>query len=321
MVFEKEDLVMKKFLALSVSAVLFLAVSAFAQAELAADSAAQNPASGIVTKKLIDFTQIFSSTANLQIQSNKWRIKLSGLSDNPENLIKSDFKVVTVDPAQGNEVAKAENITKALGVRINFAYGYNNDWAQFRTEDPISEFKVTEEEGNGVLKNVGPILKATIMARGLNYMHSLELRMVDRDGNHKDINFGSLYYNGWKRLEWLNPDYIMDKRKRAVTKLHLYPLQKPLMRFDSLVVYKAPGEKGGDFVFYVTDAQLTYEPYETKTQKDIDDEKVWGIQEDFDKKKEERQDLIRFLKYSGSNLEEEYLKEEAQRKGQVPAGN
>jgi hypothetical protein len=318
MVFEKEDLFMKKFSILLIFAVLLMAVSVFGQAEPAATTqpaaSGVDPNTGLKTAKLLDFTKIFTTEANLQIRSNKWRIKLSGLSDNPENLIKSDFKAVTVDANAVNEDAKSENITAAFGVRINFAYGYNNDWARISTENPISEYKVTEPEGNGVLKNVGPIQSYSIMVRGLNYMHSLEVRMVDRDGNHKDINFGSLYFNGWKRRTVINPDYIQDKRKREVTKLHLYPLQKPLMRFDSLVVYKSPGEKGGDFVFYITDVTLTYEPYEARILNDINDEKVWGIQEAGDKAKEAHEDLLRFLKYSGSNLEEEYLKEEAARK-------
>jgi len=262
-------------------------------------------------KTLIDFTKLQDPAVNTEIQYNKWRIRLSGLSDNPTSRKLSDLKIVEVNSAEVNEPAKAENISKALGVRINFAYGYNNDWAQITTEDPISEFKVQEEEGSGVLRNVGPIKKVSLMARGLNYHHSIEIRMVDQDGKYKSVNFGSLYFNGWKRLVWENPDYIGDKRKRDVVKLHLYPHEEPMLKFDSIVVYKSPVEKGGDFIFYVTDVKVEYEPYFLKEIKDIDNEKIWGIKESEYKVREEKLNLMRFLKYSGSSMEEEYLKEEA----------
>jgi hypothetical protein len=312
---------MKKFVSyLAVAALVLSSAVVFAQQTPA-------PAAGeelLVEKTLIDFTKLDDAAVNPEIQLNKWRIKLSGLSDNPTSRKLSGFNMVQVTSAEVNEPAKSENIAKAFGVRINFAQGYNNDWAQIRTEDPISEFRVKEEQGMGVLRNVGPIKKVSLMVRGLNYLHSVELRMVDRDGNYKNINFGSFYFNGWKRLTWINPDYIADKRKRDVVKLHLYPAELPLLKFDSLVVYKSSSERGGDFIFYVTDAKVEFEPYFTKEIKDIDNEAVWGIQEAGNASREAREDLLRFLKYSGSSNEEEYLKEEAARqqtKQQAPAGN
>lgn len=264
-------------------------------------------------KTLIDFTKLDDQNVNPEIQFNKWRIRLSGLSDNPTSRKLSDLKMVAVNAGEVNDPAKEENISKALGVRIHFAQGYNNDWAQIRTEDPINAFRIKEEEGMGVLRNVGPIRKISLMVRGLNYMHSIELRMVDQDGKYKTVNFGAMYFNGWRRLVWVNPDYIGDRRKREVTKLHLYPAEPPLLKFDSLVVYKSPTERGGDFVFYVTDAKVEFEPYITKEIKDIDNEAVWGIHEEEARRREEHIDLLRFLKYSGSSSEDEYLREEAAR--------
>lgn len=301
----------------SIVTVSMALVLAFSAGQVTAQGAAGEEL--LREKTLIDFTKLDDQNVNPEIGFNKWRIRLSGLSDNPTSRKLSDLKIVSVNAGEVNEPAKAENISKALGVRIHFAEGYNNDWARISTEDPINEFRVKEEEGMGVLRNVGPIRKVSLMVRGLNYMHSLELRMTDRDGKYRNINFGSLYFNGWRRLVWLNPDYIGDKRKRDVVKLHLYPMEEPMLKFDSLMVYKAPTERGGDFVFYVTDAKVEFEPYFTREIKDIDNEGVWGIQEAEAKRREERIDFLRFLKYSGSSNEDEYLREEAarqQRQGQ-----
>ena len=86
-----------------------------------------------------------------------------------------------------------------------------------------------------------------------------------------------------------------------------------MLVFNSLVIYKSPNEKGGDFVAYVKDVKVKYEPYFTRDIKDIDNEAVWGIHKATDAKKQKHEDLMRWLKYSGSNQEEEYLKEEQNR--------
>lgn len=296
----------------SVSALLFMAAfSVSAQQQVQPAGAPQNEL--LQEKVLIDFAKLDQAGVNDEIRFDKWRIKLSGLSDVPESRVKSDLKMVDVDSTKLEGID--ETFNKALGIRINFAYGYNNDWAQIRTENPISAFRIPEnEEGSGVLRNVGPISEVSLLVKGMNYMHSIEIRMLDQDNKFKNVNFGGLYFNGWKRLVIKNGDYIGDKRKRDIMKIHMYPSQPPQLRFDSIVLYKSPGEKGGDFVTYVKDVKVKFEPFYKREIKDIDDEKVWGIMKEEDDKKSEREDLIRFLKYSGSTAEEEYLKEEQKRK-------
>ena len=286
---------------------------------------ANTPAAGqdmLQEKVLIDFAKLQDADVNDEVKLDKWRIKLSGLSDVPECRIKSGFgknnaepSLVPVDSTKMGDVG--ESFSKCLGIRIHFATGYNNDWAQIKTENPISEFRITQEEGSGILRNVGPIATVSLMVKGMNYLHSMEVRMLDQDGKYKNVNFGGLYFNGWKRLVWENPDFIGDKKKRDIVKIHLYPSPKPQLKFDSLVIYKSPSEKGGDFVVYVKDVKIKYEPYFTREVKDIDDEAVWGIMGDEDKAKSDRESLMRFLKYSGSTAEDSYLKEEAKRKEAV----
>ncbi len=272
--------------------------------------AATTPDTALLQEKvLIDFAKLGDSGVSDEIRFDKWRIKLSGLSDIPESRVKSDLKMVDVDSTKLEGLD--ETFSKCLGIRINFAYGYNNDWAQIKTENPISAYRIPEnEEGSGVLRNVGPIADVSLLVKGMNYMHSIEVRMLDQDGKYRNVNFGGLYFNGWKRLKWNNVDYIGDKRKRDIMKIHMYPSQPPQLKFDSLVIYKSPGEKGGDFVTYVKDVKVNYEPFYKREIKDIDDEKVWGIMKSEDDAKSSQESLMRFLKYSGSTAEDEYLKEE-----------
>ena len=309
---------MKKITAFIVTSLFLVSSMLFAQAQGGATaggtsttaSSGGSSDSALMENTLIDFGKLDASDINPQLQFDNWRIHLSGLSDTPESRILSDLKMVDVDSSQINAEAEGETFNHVLGIRIHFAYGYNNDWAQIETEDPISPFQA--KDGEGVLKNVGPIAEVSIMVRGMNFMHSIEVRMKDQAGKNKDVSFGSLYFNGWKRLRWKNPNYIADKRKRAIIKIHLYPNEKPLLRFDSLVLYKSPNEKGGDFVVYVKDVKVKYEPYFTREVKDIDNEAVWGIHKAKADATKKHEDTMKWLKYSGSNREEEYLKEKKQ---------
>lgn len=312
---------MKRILSLVLIFTVLVAIGMMAQDTTTAPAATSsgNDDSLLQEKTLIDFANLDSADVSPEIEFNKWRIVLSGLSDNSTSRILSDLRITEVNSGdlQKDQITDEEfSFSRSLGVRINFAKGYNNDWAQIQTENPISEFRVQSEEGEGVLRNVGPVEEISVLVRGMNYMHSLEVRMKDQDGRYRNVNFGGLYFNGWRRLAWKNPDYIADKRKRDIVKVHLYPAEKPMLKFDSLVLYKSPNEKGGDFVCYIKEIKVKYEPFFTRDVDEIDHEGLWGIHEAADNAKQARENQYRFLKYSGSNMEEEYLKEEEARKNQ-----
>lgn len=303
-----------KRIPLLVSIALFLAsISLFGQQPTTPTTTPEQQASTVQEKTLIDFAKLDDANVNSEIKFSKWNIHLSGLSDNPTSRRLSELKMVPVTAAQINKDAN-ETFDKCLGIRINFSTGYNNDWAQIKTEDPLSGFKLRGTEAMGLLENVGPVKSVSLMVRGMNYMHSIEIRMVDQDGLYKSVNFGGLYFNGWKRIVWDNPDFIADRKKRDIIKVHLYPTEKPQLKFDSIVLYKAPNERGGDFVCYVKDVKVNYEPYFTREVNDIDNEAVWGIQKQRDDDKKAVEDQMRFLKYSGSSMEEEYMKEKESEK-------
>jgi len=256
-----------------------------------------------IEKILIDF-------ANLppELSIDKWRIKLSGYSDIPKCRNLSDLKIVKVDPTKLNTDIKFD---KCLGARINFEFSHGNDWAQIYPLYPVSEFYA--KEGEGILRNVGPIKSVSIWVSGRNYKNAIEVRMLDQDGKYKSINFGNLYFKGWKKLTWENPNYIKELKKRDLVKPHLYPQYEPYLKFESLVIYKSPMEYGGDFVTYVKDIRVEYEPAITRYEGAVDDEAEWKILETNAELKRELEEKQLDLYYSGSSMEEEYLKEKAER--------
>jgi len=251
-------------------------------------------------KILIDFSAL---PEDLQI--DKWRIKLSGYSDIPKCRNLSDLKIVNVDSAKLPEDVIKFN--SALGIRVNFEFSHGNDWAQVYPFYGISEFYA--KEGNGILRNVGPIKSVSILVSGRNYDYAIEVRMVDQDGKFKSINFGSLWFKGWKKLTWENPDFIKELKKRDLNKTHLYPQYEPYLKFDSIVIYKSPREYGGDFVTYVKDIRVEYEPAVVKYEFDINDENEWKIMETNAQQKKELLRKRLDLYFSGSSMEEEFKKD------------
>ncbi len=254
-------------------------------------------------KILIDF-------ANLppELSIEKWRIKLSGYSDIPKCRNLSDVKIVKVDPTKLDTDIKFD---KCLGIRINFEYSHGNDWAQIYPLYPVSVFYA--KEGEGILRNVGPIKSISIWVSGRNYKNSIEVRMLDQNGKYKSINFGHLFFKGWRKLTWENPNYIKELKKRDLVKPHLYPQYEPYLKFESLVIYKSPQEIGGDFVTYVKDIRVEYEPAITKYEAAINDESEWRILEENAKLQRELEEKRLDLYFSGSSMEAEYLKEKMQR--------
>lgn len=277
---------------------LSLIQSVYAQAP-ATTTTGEPEVSKPAEKVLIDFSKL-----PVELPIDTWRIKLSGYSDIPKCRNLSDLKIVKVDPAKLTDNIKFE---QCLGIRVNFEFSHGNDWAQIYPVYGISEFYA--KEGEGILRNVGPIKSVSIWVAGRNYKNAIEVRMIDQDGNYKSINFGNLFFKGWKKLTWENPNFIKDLKKRDIVKPHLYPQYEPYLKFDSLVIYKSAMEYGGDFVCYVKDIRVEYEPAITKYEGAIDDESEWKILETNANKKKllERQRLDMY--FSGSSQEEQYLKD------------
>lgn len=258
-------------------------------------------------KLLIDFANLPESLA-----MDRWQIKLSGYSDNAFSRQHSILKIVDVDSAKLKTDVK---FSKCLGIRVYFEYSHGNDWAQIATKIPIDPFY--SEEGAGILQNVGPVKSISIWVLGRNYKNTIEVRMVDQNGNFKSINFGTLFFRGWRKLTWENPDYIKDINKRDLVKEHLYPRFEPYLKLDSIVIYKSHTEAGGDFVTYVKDIRVEYEPALMAVEKTVNDEAIWNIQETKARQQKEKLDKFYDIYFSGSSYEEQYLKDKAKDKAKT----
>ncbi|MDR1565877.1 MAG: flagellar filament outer layer protein FlaA [Treponema sp.] len=133
------------------------------------------------------------------------------------------------------------------------------------------------EDGFGVVKNVGTIKSVAVNAYGLNFPHGLNVLLLDSQGNEKAVFMGYLNYDGWAELTWNNPQYIMDVRNRELRIYPIYPTSTPFVKFAGFRLDRDADQEGGDFVAYFKDVKLIYDKAVLDTDRDIDDEGLWGI--------------------------------------------
>jgi hypothetical protein len=185
--------------------------------------------------------------------------------------------------------APSKRFGDVLGARIHFIQGRFLSWATIAP--PFDFFPYyddgsyvnqndTKEENSltmGVLVNVGQIKSISTWVYGLNYQMSTAIRMRDRNDAQQDYFMGSLYYDGWRKLVWTNPEYTDSIQDRNLQRLPLYPKSYPFIAFDSYIVYKPETENGGDFVVYFKDIEVEFDRAIIREELDIDDEPIWGI--------------------------------------------
>ncbi len=203
-----------------------------------------------------------------------------------------------------------------LGARIKFPEGYYNSYAiikppfeipayerptRYANGDviPLTDQEIASEnqkagaskgegnyrtktgkfDGRGVLKNVASIKSIKVRAYGSNYPHGFGIRLKDQNGNTNDIFMGYLNFDGWKEIEWKNPNYIDEVRNRELKVLPLYPQSEPFIKFMGIILYRDGATIGGDFVTYFKDVEVTYDKGVLTLERDIEDEEIWGIME------------------------------------------
>jgi hypothetical protein len=133
------------------------------------------------------------------------------------------------------------------------------------------------EQEYGVVKNVGTIRSVAVNAYGLNFPHGLNVILIDSEGNEKTCFMGYLNYDGWAELTWNNPQYIFEVRNRDLRLYPLYPTTMPFIKFGGLRLDRDADKDGGDFVTYFKDVKIIYDKARLETERDIDDEEIWGI--------------------------------------------
>ncbi len=168
-----------------------------------------------------------------------------------------------------------------MGVRINFPETRQNDRAYIR---PQFEFHVYDKKGNftnlsnGIVANVGLIKDMSVWVKGRNYPFDFAVRMIDQDSKAHEFFFGNLFFDNWRKLTWVNPNYIDQVKDRVIIRKPMYPKDLPFLKFSSFVVYRNMDQIGGDFVLYIKNLTMRYERHATSIlEDDIDDEEVWKI--------------------------------------------
>jgi len=174
---------------------------------------------------------------------------------------------------------------KVLGIRIHFPTEPYNSWAMvqppfdipaYADKDSLQGNKLSVADadkgkgekfnGFGVVKNVGVLKSLSITVYGANFPNGLGVVVGDQDGNEQTIFMDYLEFDGWRTLTWNNPNYIT-----------LYPKGEPYVKLLGIVIYRDASQDGGDFVTYIHDISVTYDKAIIDTQRDINDEAIWGI--------------------------------------------
>lgn len=221
-----------------------------------------------------------------------WVVKLNSSADS----LFAD-SVSYVRPAVVNDNSPFYPGDTVLGIRTSFPTEPYNAYITIRPPFKILAYAdrdelqpdgslvvPAEEEGAGrkfdslgVVKNVGLLRSVAVSTYGLNYPHKLTVLIEDIDRKIHEIPLGHMEFEGWQELEWMNPNYIEDVKKRDLRVRPLYPTLSPYIRFVGIRIYRNGIQVGGDFIGYIKDIQVTYDKAREQFEENIDNERVWGI--------------------------------------------
>lgn len=245
-----------------------------------------------------DLQPLYRVTSEDMRLSN-WVVELNHSAQSVENMVNSYTREVT----RGGSATRPANGAgdMVLGIRIHFPTHQHNAWARIRPPFEITAYKPDGSMANvrnGVINNVGMIKWLTLKVAGRNYRESIAIRLLDENDNVTEYFMGHLFFNGWRILRWDNPNYYVSNSYANLVRMPLYPQRVPIMKFDSLIIYRDGDVLGGDFITYISDIQVDYVlaiPMESVT--DIDDEMVWGIfrEEQQEKGEETRKRLADYI--------------------------
>jgi hypothetical protein len=136
----------------------------------------------------------------------------------------------------------------------------------------------TKFDNKGVLKNVGIIKQIIVEVYGQNYPHGIGIMLMDQNYEMRTYHLGYLNFEGWKKLQWDNPNYIEDVRQREIVKYPLYPRSVPYIKLVGFVIYRDASAWGGDFITYFKNVQVVYDnAVEEADDPEIAHEDTWGI--------------------------------------------
>ncbi len=238
------------------------------------------------------YTEEEKAQMKISLGIESWEIELASSSQRVETVADS---MVRESPVREG-AARFENET-VLGARVRFPTEAFNSWAMIRppfeipayadrteVQDDGSLETPQEEVGRGakfdnfgVVKNVGVLRSVSMNVHGLNFPHGVSVILMDENNNEHEIFMGYVNFDGWRTLEWRNPNYITEVRNREIRSFPLYPNLTPMRKLIGIRVYRDAAMPGGDFITYIKDISLTYDRAVLNLERDINDEAVWGI--------------------------------------------
>ena len=240
----------------------------------------------------------------------EWEVVLNASAKNPVSVALSQVVAAPVKESADVPFAGKE----IMGVRVVFPTWANNANCKIvpafdipayeplsdanengERQEPTDEQKgkYLFEDGYGVVKNVGTLKSISCTTMGMNFPHALYVLLKDNDGTERRYYMGDLYFDGWKTLVWNNPDYISEVRTREIRVYPIYPRGIPFVKFAGFQVCRDANHIGADFIGYFKDVKIIYDLAVLTSDRDIDDEDLWGI---ISKKEAERQagEMARF---------------------------
>ncbi len=222
---------------------------------------------------------------------DNWEVNLASSSRTVQNEHMSMTRSVQVN--DGAARYAGENV---IGIRIHFPDEPYNSFAVVRPPFEIpaymrrttlqgdgtvviddTDLRGTKFEGYGVVKNVGTIKSVSVSVYGSNFPNGFAIVLEDQNNKEQQIFMSYLDFDGWRELVWNNPNYVEEVRNRELRRTPLYPRAEPMRKLSGLVFYKDAAQAGGDFITYVKDISITYDKAVLDTQRDINEEEVWGI--------------------------------------------
>lgn len=228
---------------------------------------------------------------DVSLAIEQWQVKLNSSSAFPDTIAKSTVKEVEVNDAEtifGNEKLAVDNPGKVMGIRANFPKGSRHAYADVMPpfDIPVYYKKPGTDEymfqnGRGAIDNVRYIKKLSAVVCGRNYPHKLQLVLRDSEYNEKVYTIGDFNFTGWRRIEWENPNYIVDVKSRPMKKTPTYPMLNRSWKVVSLRIVKDIQHEGGDFIGYIKQIDIEYDKDVIQRNLDIDDDAYWNILSDY----------------------------------------
>jgi hypothetical protein len=244
---------------------------------------------------LMDFSNVRFAGSFTEEQRGFMRSSLA--IENWEVDLATSANTITNRSRSYTREAPSARFGTVMGVRVHFPLGNFHSWARVRPPFEVPGFEPAAdvaddgtitpttngdgttrfENGHGLVKNVATIRALAATVYGMNFPHSLSVVLLDNDGNRTSIPLGNLQFDGWAELRWDNPNYITEIRNRDLRITPFYPDAMPFVKFGGFEIRRDASHRGGDFIGYFKDVRIIYDLAVLDTDRDIDDEGVWGL--------------------------------------------